>query len=99
MPRTAIEVPPRRVDGREQAAAILEPLRGDVPAERQGGRLEPERLADVAVDVERVVLDPQPRGELAGPRVRRLARPVRQRDRVGQVADAAARREAATQPM
>ena len=66
MPRTAIEVPPRRVDGRKQAAAILYPLRRDFSAERQGGRLEAQRLSDVAVDIERVVLDPQPRGELAG---------------------------------
>src|SRR5262245_39088977 len=54
---TPIEVPPRRVDGREQTATVLHPPGVDLPAEGQGRRLEPERPADVAVDVERVVLD------------------------------------------
>ncbi len=84
MARAAIEVPSRRVDGREQAAAVLEPLRRDPSAQRQGGRLEGQRPADFAVDIHRLVLDPQPRGELPRPGVGRLARPVRQRDRAGQ---------------
>ena len=60
------------------------------PRQASAGHGEIERLFARAVDEQRIVLDAQPGGELAGPRVLRRPFLVRQRDGVGQAAGAAA---------